>query len=173
VRSALESHGPLRYKKTMKRPPVHSPSFYAPFWGISMALLLFLGTPARSLVQNNASQSGTQDQHGSTDKKDSKSSEPATTKLHIHVLTDAGKPIANASVYVRFSTEGGFLHHDKLAEMNFKTNGDGSVKVPEIPQGKILIQVIAAGWHTYGEWYDENKNEDTIEIKLAPPHHWY
>ena len=95
------------------------------------------------------------------------------TKLRIHVLTDAGKPVPNASIYVRFNTEGGFLHHDKLAEMNLKTNQDGSVKVPEVPQGKILIQVIAPGWHTYGKWYDINKDEDTIEIKLVPPPHWY
>jgi hypothetical protein len=118
----------------------------------------------------------TQSQQGSTDqsdKKDDKSAVPATTKLHIHILTDTDKPVANASVYVRFYTSGGFLHHDRLAEMNFKTNQDGSVKVPEIPQGKILIQVIATGWHTYGKWYEIEKDQDSIEIKLVPPTHWY
>jgi len=110
---------------------------------------------------------------GSTEKKDSKSVEPGMTKLKIRVATDSDKPIANASVYVRFYTAGGLLHHDKLAELNFKTNQDGSVKVPEIPQGKILIQVIATGWHTYGKWYDVEKEEESIEIKLVPPPHWY
>ena len=57
--------------------------------------------------------------------------------------------------------------------MNFKTNQDGSVKIPEIPQGKVLIQVIATGWHTYGKWYDLEKEEETISIKLARPPHWY
>jgi hypothetical protein len=117
--------------------------------------------------------SATQDQQSPTDKKDSKSSGPAMTKLKIRVTTDADKPIANASVYVRFYASGGFLHHDKLEEMNFKTNQDGSVKVPEIPQGKILIQVIATGWHTYGKWYDIDKDEESIAIKLVPPPHWY
>jgi hypothetical protein len=122
---------------------------------------------------NGPPPSDTQGQQGSTDKKDDKSQEPGMTKLRIRVETDTDKPIANASVYVRFYTSGGLLHHDKLAELNFKTNQDGSVKVPEIPQGKILIQVIATGWHTYGKWYDVEKEEESVEIKLAPPTHWY
>jgi hypothetical protein len=47
------------------------------------------------------------------------------------------------------------------------------VKVPEIPQGRILIQVIAKGWHTYGKWYDVDTDEQTIQVKLDPPPHWY
>jgi hypothetical protein len=108
------------------------------------------------------------------DKKDKKSSDSGTVKLRIEVVGGAdGKPIANASVYVRFNESGGFLHKDKLAELNFKTNQDGSAKVPEIPQGKILIQVIAKGWHTYGKWYDVDTDEQTIQVKLEPPPHWY
>jgi hypothetical protein len=122
---------------------------------------------------SSSSSPSTQDQQGPADKKDQKSTQTGMTRLKIRVTTDADKPVANASVYVRFNTSGGFLRHDKLAEMNFKTNQDGSVKVPEIPQGKVLIQVIATGWHTYGEWYDIDKDEDTITIKLAPPPHWY
>jgi hypothetical protein len=107
-----------------------------------------------------------------------KSSEDAsddthTTKLHLRVVTNDGKPVGNASVYVRFYTEGGLLHHDKLAELDLKTNQDGTVKVPPIPQGKILIQVIAKGWHTFGKWYDVEKDEQSIEIHLEPPPHWY
>lgn len=95
------------------------------------------------------------------------------TKLHLRILTNEGKPVGNASVYVRFNTAGGFMHHDKLTELDLKSNQDGTVKVPEIPQGKILIQVIAKGWHTFGKWYDVEKDEETIEIKLQPPPHWY
>lgn len=143
--------------------------------GVALAAVLFCA--ATSLAQTNSPPPpATQDQPApadKADKKDHKSSEPLTTKLKIHVTTDNDKPVSNASVYVRFNTSGGLLHRDKLAEMNFKTNQDGSVKVPEIPQGKILIQVIAPGWHTYGEWYDVEKDEESITIKLAPPPHWY
>ena len=42
-------------------------------------------------------------------------------------------------------------------------------KIPPVPQGKILIQVIAKGYQTFGETYDVNEEEKTIEIKLNPP----
>jgi len=84
-----------------------------------------------------------------------------------------GKPVGSASVYVRFNEAGGFLHKDKLAEMAFKTNDDGSVKVPEVPIGRVLIQVVGKGLHTYGKWYDIVKDQDAIEIKLERPPHWY
>ena len=106
------------------------------------------------------------------DKKDAKPSDPATTKLRIHV-TAADKPIGNASVYVRFPVQSGLFHKDKLAELNLKTNEDGSAKVPDIPRGKILIQVVAKGWKTYGKWYDVDTDALTVEIKLDPPPHWY
>jgi hypothetical protein len=95
-----------------------------------------------------------------------------STRLRLQV-TGSGKPVSNASVYVRYNKSGGFLRKDKLAELDLKTNGDGIVKVPPVPQGSILIQVIATGWHTYGKWYDVNKDEDTIDIKLEPPTKWY
>jgi hypothetical protein len=97
----------------------------------------------------------------------------ATTKLRILVTSNADKPIGNASVYVRYNASGGFLHHDKLVEMDLKTNQDGSVKVPAVPQGKVMVQVVAPGWHTYGKWYDIDKSEQVISIKLDPPPHWY
>lgn len=104
--------------------------------------------------------------------KSEKPADPTTTRIRIEV-TGNDKPIGNASVYVKFHESGGFFHKDKLAELNLKTNEDGSVKVPEVPRGKVLIQVIAKGWHTYGKWYDIEDAEQTIQIKLVPPPHWY
>jgi hypothetical protein len=106
-------------------------------------------------------------------KKDSKPSDPTTTKLRIHVVSADDKPVSNASVYVRFPIAGGLFHKDKLAELNLKTNEDGSVKVPDIPRGKILIQVVAKGWKTYGKWHEIDTEAMTIEIKLEQPAHWY
>jgi hypothetical protein len=144
----------------------------------------FLSFAASSAAQSaNQEQPSSKDQPATqnqqappdkSDKKDKKSSDPCTVKLKIEVVSAAdGKPVGNASVYVRYNESGGFLHKDKLAELNFKTNQDGSVKVPEIPQGRILIQVIAKGWHTYGKWYDIDTDEQTIQVKLEPPPHWY
>jgi hypothetical protein len=144
----------------------------------------FLGnaglSPAQSVVQEQSppkDQSSAQNPQAppdASDKKDKKSSQPGMVKLRIEVSSAAdGKPIGNASVYVRYYESGGFLRKDKLAELNFKTNQDGSTKVPEVPQGKILIQVLAKGWHSFGKWYDIQTEEQTIQIKLDPPPHWY
>jgi hypothetical protein len=105
--------------------------------------------------------------------QDKDASDPNTTRLKIVIRNHDDKPVGNASVYLRFNQAGGFLHKDKLAEMSFKTNVDGTVKVPGVPVGKVLIQVVGKGIHTYGKWYDIAKDQDTIEIKLEPPPHWY
>lgn len=119
-----------------------------------------------------AAQSKSQDQSASSAKQD-KGSEPPTTRLRIEVTSPTGKPVGNASVYIRFPETAGILHKEKLAELNLKTNDDGTAKTPEVPQGKILIQVVAKGWHTYGKWYDIEKPEETLQIKLEEPPHWY
>jgi Carboxypeptidase regulatory-like domain len=125
---------------------------------------------------NQSDKSATQSQPSATDKpgqKDDQTSDSTTVRLRIRVTNSEDKPVGNASVYVRFNQPGGFLHKDKLAELSFKTNEDGSVKVPGVPQGKILIQVIAKGLHTFGKWFDIEKDQDTIEIKLDPAPRWY
>ncbi len=106
----------------------------------------------------------------SNDDKDKKSKEPLTTRIRVQVTAgEENKPVDSASVYVRYAA--GRRH--KMAEMNFKTNQDGSVKVPEIPRGKVLIQVVAQGWKTFGRWYVLEKEEETIQIKLEKPPRWY
>jgi hypothetical protein len=96
-----------------------------------------------------------------------------TVKLKIVVTNPRGTPVSNASVYVRFYKDGGLMHKDQLAELDLKTGQDGAAKVPGVPQGKIQIQVIATGWHTFGEWFDIQKDEQTVSIQLQEPPHWY
>jgi hypothetical protein len=109
-----------------------------------------------------------------TSPPDGKDNAPqGTVKLKIVVTNPKGNPVANASVYVRYPKPGGLLHHDDLAEMDLKTNQDGSVKVPPVPRGKVQIQVIAQGWHTFGEWFDVEKDDQQVTIQLQEPPHWY
>ena len=82
------------------------------------------------------------------------------------------KPIDSASVYVRYVEEHK-LGKDKKIEMNLKTNQSGVCHVPVIPPGKFVIQVIADGWKTYGEYYDVSQTEQTINISLVRPPKWY
>jgi hypothetical protein len=82
------------------------------------------------------------------------------------------KPVDSASVYVRYVEE--HKHgKDKKIEMNLKTNQEGVCHVPVIPPGKFVVQVIAEGWKTYGEYYDLNQSEQTINITLVRPPKWY
>jgi hypothetical protein len=155
-------------------------------FGLILALLLLrvtvsTGRPRAPMLevfqesqQNQTTSQEKPPQDKPTDsKKDSKPSDPTTTKLRIHVTAADDKPVGNASVYVRFPVAGGIFHKDKLSELNLKTNEDGSVKVPDIPRGKILIQVVAKGWKTYGKWYEIDSEAMTVEVKLEPPAHWY
>ena len=152
-------------------------------FALMVGLLFVTAGAGRAFAHQSDSQSQSDSKDKSADAKKSdtdkqdpsknKDSDAPTTKLRIEITDPHDKPVANASVYVRFNQTGGMFHKDKLAELNLRTNEDGTVKVPEIPQGKILIQVIAKGWHTYGKWYDVQKDEETIAIKLEPPPHWY
>jgi hypothetical protein len=102
-------------------------------------------------------------------------SEPVSTDGRLTIVITGGedkKPIDSASVYVRFVEE--HKHgKDKKVEMNLKTNQSGICHVPVIPPGKFMIQVIAEGWKTYGEYYDINQTEQTINITLVRPPKWY
>ncbi len=82
------------------------------------------------------------------------------------------KPVDSASVYVRYVEERK-LGKDKKIEMNLKTNQSGSLPRAGNSAGKILIQVIADGWKTYGEYYEVNQTEQTINIALVRPPKWY
>ncbi|MFZ3216353.1 MAG: carboxypeptidase-like regulatory domain-containing protein [Candidatus Acidiferrales bacterium] len=159
----------------MKRTAFRRVFFLLCVWAAVLATGL-LRAEACQAQANDTGKNATQSQSGDADKsspKNDKKGEEATTRLRIIVTNSDDKPVGNASVYVRFNESGGFLHHDKLAELSFKTNEGGTVKVPPVPQGKIMIQVIAKGLHTFGKWYDIEKDQDTIAIKLEPPPHWY
>ena len=71
---------------------------------------------------------------------------------------DANKPVSEASVYLRYA-------NDKKAELDLKTNQEGIARSPEIPQGKILVQIVAPGWKTYGEFHDVTENEQTVQVQ--------
>jgi len=96
-----------------------------------------------------------------------------TVRLTIAVTGgDEKKPVDSASVYVKFVEERKLVK-DKKIEMNLKTNLSGVCHAPEIPRGKVLIQVIAPGWKTFGEYYEVDQAEQTINIALSRPPKWY
>jgi len=91
----------------------------------------------------------------------------ATSKIEVTIVRhEDEKPIENASVI--FHVEG-----DK-GNMELKTNEDGKTMIDVLPTGsKVLIQVIAKGYQTYGSDYTIDKTELAYEIKLKRPGQQY
>lgn len=95
-------------------------------------------------------------------------------KLTVHVASAlSGKPIDRASVIVRFKSGIGVNLKKIQTSWETKTNQDGNVTLPSMPQGDIQIQVIATYYQTFGGNFTTDKPEQTIDIKLNPPQPQY
>src|SRR5262245_44806492 len=97
------------------------------------------------------------------------------TRLNIQIKTQSGKPVERASVVVRFVEGHSIVKLGKAIRTTFelRTNQEGEVQVPSIPQGKIRVQVIAKGYQTFGQVFDVSDDEKTIPITLNPPQQQY
>jgi hypothetical protein len=84
---------------------------------------------------------------------------------------ETNKPVENASVYVKTIEQ--HLIKDKKFEVNVKTNPQGVAHVPDGPMGKVLIQVVADGWKSYGHWFEITDQKQVIKIHLERPPKWY
>jgi cytochrome c oxidase assembly protein Cox11 len=97
------------------------------------------------------------------------------TKLNVQVTSQGGKPIERADIVVKFVKGRSTIKLGKKIRVSWemRTNQEGIAKVPEIPQGTILIQVIAKGYQTFGQTFDVDEAEKTIPIKLNAPQEQY
>ena len=97
------------------------------------------------------------------------------TMLNITVKTQSGRPLDRAAVVVRFVEGHSVIKLGKAIRTTYevRTNQEGVAKVPEIPQGKIRIQVIAKGYQTFGQIFDITEAEKDIPITLNPPQQQY
>jgi len=95
------------------------------------------------------------------------------TRITIEVTGgEKSVPVENASVYVKFIEER-TIRKDKKLEMNVKTSREGIAHVPNAPLGRVLVQVVAEGWKTYGRWLDITDPKQTIKVHLERPPKWY
>jgi hypothetical protein len=97
------------------------------------------------------------------------------TKLTIEVKTKSGKPIDHASVIVKFVQGRSAVKFGKRirTEWEQQTNEEGVAKIPALPQGTILVQVIAKNYQTFGQDFVVSEEEKTLEITLNPPQAQY
>src|SRR5579864_6472429 len=126
------------------------------------AALLLAG---RGLAQNPAS--------ASPEPKSVAPKPDAQSRITIEVTGgEKETPVENASVYFKYIEEHK-IKKNKTMELNVKTNRDGVAHVPDAPLGRVLIQVIAEGWKSYGRWFDINDAKQSIKIHLDRPPKWY
>lgn len=92
---------------------------------------------------------------------------PATSRVEVTILRDDdGNPIENAAVIFQLVGDKG--------NMELKTNEDGKTVIDVLPTGsKVLLQVIAKGFQTYGQDYQLDKAEMAIEVKMKRPGQQY
>ncbi len=111
----------------------------------------------------------------SATKDNAKPENPKDAVTSLEIVVTAGPkdaPVDNASVYLRWD-EPRSLHRTKQMEFDLKTDLEGIAKVKDVPRKKIIIQVVKTGWKPFGQYYDLDKPEQRVEIKLQSPPHWY
>ncbi len=102
---------------------------------------------------------------------------PATAPVHnrLTIEVTGGKndvAVEDASVYLKYVEEKK-LRKDKKFALNVKTNRDGRAHIPDPPLGRVLIQIVADGWKTYGQYFELSDPGAVIKIHLDRPTKWY
>lgn len=93
------------------------------------------------------------------------------TKIKVVVNNERGKPVDRASVVVKFVGGRSLVKLGRKIKTSWemRSSQEGVVEVPELPKGKVLVQVIAKGYQTFGDTFEITEDERTIEISLARP----
>jgi hypothetical protein len=98
------------------------------------------------------------------------------TRLQIHVTNERGKPVDRATVIVKFvngrSIKALGLKKARLS-WELKSSQEGMAKIPGIPKGKILIQINARNYQTFGDTFDIDEDDRLVEIVLKDPQSQY
>ncbi len=99
-----------------------------------------------------------------------KDPKPEAKLNFIVVKDDNGKPVRNAAVILHAVYNDGKQHRGGL---ELKTDGEGKASIEGIPYGTLRVQVIAAGFQTYGEDFEVTQTSQDFTIKLKRPQQQY
>ena len=97
------------------------------------------------------------------------------TVISVTITNPFDKPVDNAAVILDFLGSHQFTKLGKRRPIHWEvhTNQDGKAHFPPVPQGTIRLQVVAKNYQTFGEKYDVDADQKTIDIKLSPPQEQY
>jgi hypothetical protein len=135
---------------------------FRPFLPVSLSIFLLAATVPLATPQNPPAPAA-------------KPPEKTDQTSHVTIEVSGGDdntPVENASIYVKYVEERK-IRKDKTVELNVKTSRDGVAHIQSAPLGRVLIQVVADGWKTYGRWYDITDAKQTFKVHLDKPPKWY
>ena len=96
------------------------------------------------------------------------------TKIKVVVTDNRGKPVDRANVIVKFGGRSiARLGRNVKTSWEMRSSQEGVANIPELPKGKILVQVTARNYQTFGQTFEVEEDERTIEVKLSPPQPQY
>ena len=97
------------------------------------------------------------------------------TKLRVEVTNHKEQPVQRASVIVRFIEGRSIKKLGKKVKRQWemRTNQEGVANFPSMPQGTVMVLVIADRYQTYGDKLEINEEEKTLQVKLNPPQPQY
>lgn len=95
----------------------------------------------------------------------------ASASLEFVIVKDAdGKPLRNAEIVLHPVDKHG---KQKAEGLELKTHDDGKAQITGIPYGTLRVQVILAGYRTYGADYQVKGPQMEITIKMQKPSEQY
>ena len=99
-----------------------------------------------------------------------KDEDPVASVTLLVIKDDNGKPIRNAAVIMHPVGNNG---KQGRGGVELKTDGDGKTSFAEVPYGKLRVQILAAGFQTFGEDYEVDQPKMSLTIKLKYPQSQY
>jgi len=99
------------------------------------------------------------------------------TTLKIVVTTQSGRPVDRAEVIIKWHANAkhprSSFGRNVRTQVELRSDQDGVAKLPPMPKGKIQVQVNAHGYQTFGQIFEIDDDEKTVEVKLNPPQQQY
>ncbi len=101
-------------------------------------------------------------------------SAPETT-ITVSVKNQYDKPVENAAVILDFLGSHQIIKLGKRKPIHWEvhTNLHGLAHFPPVPQGTVQLQVVTKQYQTFGDKFDVDTEQKTIDIKLNPPQKQY
>lgn len=94
---------------------------------------------------------------------------PPFVRVIVHVASPSGRPVRNAGVVIDQYAN---LHWRQIRDpyhVEIKTDRKGVASIDGFFPGYVLIQVIANGYNTTGNYYKVLAPRQNIYIRLKPP----